>query len=213
MKSFEEKKQEYMECLRQNTFILSNIKTDNPDIVGIILDPKTERELLIAQSIITFTTDSIDLMENLSDIEVSDEDFENSISINLFVSIIYALKENDKAEIERIKNYLSTNIDPEYAARMMYDFIIVFGCDMQRSIDEIAKRSGFDLEDELSRLQFINYLAKANEINNSNKKKDFDLSNNDLVDSSIKMINIFHEIYESKKKKKDNSIRELTKNS
>ena len=213
MKSFEEKKQEYMECLRQNTFILSNIKTDNPDIVGIILDPKTERELLIAQSIITFTTDSIDLMENLSDIKVSDEDFENSISINLFVSIIYALKENDKAEIERIKNYLSTNIDPEYAARMMYDFIIVFGCDMQRSIDEIAKRSGFDLEDELSRLQFINYLAKANEINNSNKKKDFDLSNNDLVDSSIKMINIFHEIYESKKKKKDNSIRELTKNS
>lgn len=213
MKSFEEKKQEYMECLRQNTFILSNIKTDNPDIVGIILDPKTERELLIAQSIITFTTDSIDLMENLSDIEVSDEDFENSISINLFVNIIYALKENDKAEIERIKNYLSTNIDPEYAARMMYDFIIVFGCDMQRSIDEIAKRSGFDLEDELSRLQFINYLAKANEINNSNKKKDFDLSNNDLVDSSIKMINIFHEIYESKKKKKDNSIRELTKNS
>ena len=213
MKSFEEKKQEYMECLRQNTFILSNIKTDNPDIVGIILDPKTERELLIAQSIITFTTDSIDLMENLSDIKVSDEDFENSISINLFVSIIYALKENDKAEIERIKNYLSTNIDPEYAARMMYDFIIVFGCDMQRSIDEIAKRSGFDLEDELSRLQFINYLAKANEINNSNKKKDFDLSNNDLVDSSIKMINIFHEIYESKKKKKDNSIRELTKHS
>ncbi len=213
MKSFEEKKQEYMECLRQNTFILSNIKTDNPDIVGIILDPKTERELLIAQSIITFTTDSIDLMENLSDIEVSDEDFENSISINLFVNIIYALKENDKAEIERIKNYLSTNIDPEYAARMMYDFIIVFGCDMQRSIDEIAKRSGFDLEDELSRLQFINYLAKANEINNSNKKKDFDLSNNDLVDSSIKMINIFHEICESKKKKKDNSIRELTKNS
>lgn len=91
----------------------------------------------------------------------------------------------------------------------MYDFIIIFGVDIERAIGEIAKRSGFDLDDE----QFQYYLAKSNEITKSNSNTEIDLNNPDMIDSAIKMISIFHSIHEENKNKESvNNKSRLLKN-
>ena len=195
MENFEERKIQYFKRLNDNPFILLNLYRNNEEAkINIILDPKTERELLIAESIITFTSDTIDIMENLDSINVSREELDNSITINLFVNIIYALKENDKDEINRIKEYLSKNIDPDYAARLMFDFLVVFSSNIEEGINEIARRTGYSPYDE----EFNNYLSKANEITSSNNNTNFDFENEEIIDATIQMINKFHELYQSK---------------
>lgn len=98
---------EKIDNLRNNNLILSSLYNGNNDSkkVEIVLDSKNEKELQIAESIITFMSDSIELMSNLDSLIVSDEDFDKSLSINLFVNIICALREDDKEEIKRIFIY------------------------------------------------------------------------------------------------------------
>ncbi len=214
MESFEERRNEYFKKLRNNNELLlklSENKTNDPKSMEVLLMPKTERELEVAEAMITFMNDAIDLFNNAIYGNVERIDLENSLALNCISEIILSLKNNDNKKLDSIKNYLDREISSKDEARLLYEFISAFSMDCEAAIDFLARKTGFDMNDTLSIIQFQMYLEKAKEFTNNNsaqiKLSDVDIETSEEVTKALDFINEFHNCCEKGFVKNQNDLK------
>ncbi len=158
----------YREKLSDIIDIVKSIKVNNgqKETMDIILNPRNERELRIANGIV----DSFINMGSLYEasyygyVKYNEED---CMILDLFVDIINAFKNNDKEELEKIKKERISTASTKETARMIFELITVFVSDPDKSIGNIATRCGFDMNDALDMLLFQSYLDRTQDITNT----------------------------------------------
>lgn len=158
MEDFEERKAAYLNELREHTYILKDIKVDDGNyekVMGILINPKDETELAMANIIITFFVDASDLVDDICNYNVKQIPFSENIGISYYINIINELKSGKNVES-------SIKIDEKEAAKVLYSYLVAFVGDTEDTIEFIADRTGFDLEDEIQLRQLELYLNKAN---------------------------------------------------
>lgn len=229
MKDFEQRKIEYFKKLKENPELLDSImkKTEednenNIRLTEIILDPKNERELDIAEMTYTFGSDMLSMMEDAFSDNLETIPLEDNLAVKYFVGIIKDAKENKNVNGESAKktnDKESKTIDVKEAARLAYDSFVGFFSEPEETVEYIARQCGFDLDDSIQLMQFQLYLNKA--------KLTLDKTNptsrlvDDLSDEQVKegkeFVDEFHRIYMSNKKEEeqedeDEFIRKLIQN-
>ena len=214
MGDYKKKKEEYFSKVRDHFDIFQELvkdKKENPNAELLVL-PTTEEEVDLADSIFTFILDSLSFAGYVAEGNLKERDLNENYAFNLFKNIINALKDDNKREIENIKNYLTNKVSPKEGAQLIFDLLSCLNYLQNEFIDSLCKQTGFDSSDELSFLQFRFYLDKANEISNSGVGKiDFnhlDLKDKEKTNMTIECAKEFHNLVE----KEMNKEKELKRN-
>ena len=210
---FDEKLKKYYDRLRENPELLENImkNSKNQNSLDIMLLPNNEKELRVAEAAFNLMEDILKVIEDAYYGELKTIDIEDCAFANMFVNIINALKNKDKEKLNEIEEWLTKNVDMKTSAKLIYEMVVVFAQNPEEFAESIASKCGFDLEDELSMLQFQLYMSKASEYSNK-ANKNVDLSNLDnltdkKVDSIVEFTNEFHNAYlEGLKEGKNSSL-------
>ena len=166
MTDFEEKKEEYLktsfsrieriELLSTKKNAQGNVKyfvysIPSDKVKKIILDPKNEKELILAESTLTLGEILNDLLWNPEEINI-----EGCMIIQIYIQLMNALKEEDQNAISRIKNYLN-HIDPENSAKIIYELISIVNYDPYEILDYIQSQTGFTDESYYDFVSLLNY--------------------------------------------------------
>ena len=206
MESYEERLKNYFERLSNNTEILIALANkNNQKTVEILLLPKNEKELELADATLTFIEDTIGIVENAMEGNLKSIDPETSVMVNLYADIIKSLKENGKVDEEVMKKYISKDSSINEVALFVYESLVAFTVNPERTLECIINKSGFEgVDDELAVLQFKLLLAKAaamaNELkeNSTNSIKSanlYDMTDEKAVNDMIEFSREFHKLY------------------
>ena len=199
MENFNERLEHYYNKLRENPDLVNNIIKNSKDqqSLNILLGPRTDRELLLAESTFRLMEDMLSLTEKAYFGEVKYIDVKNSRIANIYINIINALKSNNLLEVERMKKHLIEDFDVKETASLIYELLVIFSQDADDFISVIMERCGFDDNDDLSDFKF--YLSEANKITNADNRVDLDrLEPNDdkKFHAVLDFSNEFHKLYE-----------------
>lgn len=218
MKTFEQKKEEYLEKLKEEPELIGNLVFNNNKTemgqrtLELLFTPKNERELQVAEIIFSITKDMTDLLENISYDEVVVPPYDENEGLKTYIKMIRSLKETGSIESAE----LDEKPNPKKEARVMYDFIVAIMDDSDEAVDYIAKSTGFDLEDVVEGAQFKVYMDKCQAImdeRNNYKNRDIeDLSDYELLYGKEYSLE-FHELCKCGKKdyKKEEKHKKLFK--
>ena len=168
MEDFNERKKEYFERLVENPrYIHSLLKNseDSTRTLEIILDPKTENELSVAESLCTMFDDILYLMNNFY--ELKPNDLSSVEFVNLYSEMIIALKNDDKERVSELREIVKTRLKPEFIGKLMFQFFRESIYDVDALYECFCLKCGFDMTDSLSFSQFQLYFNKTNEVFNS----------------------------------------------
>ena len=218
MNSFEERKKEFFKKIKNkpevlNNLIKSNMKTEKGrKNLEIILTPKNEKELSIAELTFEITNDLLELINNITFDEVKTIPLNENDGLNLLIDIVNAMK-NDKKSIDLNEK------TSQYFAKVLYGLTVGLMGEIEESITYIADKTGFDLNDELETAQFNIYLSQAKNYSDS-----LNMFNNDIkeitdinLEEARELVEEFHKLcIEGKKDFENESVsekiaRELTK--
>ena len=162
MKSFEERREEYISNLRNNTDVLRKIvennkeKEDGQKNIDMLLSPIDEKELRVASNVFTYFCDAILLTEHAADCNVKELPLGENLAGKLIAKLIIELKKGNR----NIKA-ITEGIAPRSKASIMYDFL-VGSCLMDEEFTlYLAQTTGFDLDDDLDLIMFYNYYTEA----------------------------------------------------
>ena len=134
MENFNERKKAYFEKLRENKYILEALKAkeDNSvETMAMIIDPQDETELAIADGMITFFGDTLNMFMQQYDRDYEEKDMSEVPIIDYFVRTIAALRNGDKEALEAIKQEISHTPSAESVADMLYDLMSVMMYDVE----------------------------------------------------------------------------------
>lgn len=175
MESFEEMKIKYLDKIEQNPEIINRLILENSNsedgkkALVILLNPKNEKELFLAETLYTMAYDFLLLVERINHDEIPEIQNSENRALHLYIMIIRALKNNN----EEYAKLITKNISSDESARIMYDFFVSFMLDANNCVEYIAEESYFDLAVENQLMKFIYYFEKAqtimDEINSTKK--------------------------------------------
>jgi hypothetical protein len=168
MEDFNIKKREYLEKLRENPDYVQgvlNSKDNSTRSLEIILDPKTDIELSIAEALYIMFTDILYLTDNVYELEPNDLDSVEFVSF--FSEMIIALKNNDEIRINELKEIAQNRLSPEFVGKIIFQFTREMIYDYEELLVHLCEKCGFDPSDSLAIAQFQVYFNKTNEIFNS----------------------------------------------
>ena len=172
MKNFEQRKAEYLTKIKNNPDIISKFVVDKNSEEGKktierIFDPKDEKELFVAETAFSLTSNFLLLFDKIRNDEVEEVQNADNIALQLYIEIIKALKNNEK----EYAKCLIENISPKDAARMMYETVISFsGGNSYDCIEYICDESGFDCWDENEVRTFYSYFEQAKDLISKNDR-------------------------------------------
>ena len=212
MENFNERKRAYFERLRDNKYILEALKAkeDNSvETLAMIIDPQDETELEIANGMITFFGDTLNMIMEQYERDYEEKEMSEIPIIDYFIRTITALRNGDKEALEAIKQEISKTPSAESIADMFYDLMSIMMYDAEAMSVYVFEKSGFDYDDDLSELQFQLYFKKANEFINScmpsmQTQKAEDLKNPETVMFFKKFVDRFHSLYQRDYDNKNN---------
>ena len=172
--SFQERKETYFKKLRENKDFINIILEGQETKPGqaskeMVLDPKNDLELTLAESLFQLVNDTKSLLEEAAFYELEPIKVEDSETALLYIKLIKAFRKNDNAAIEEIVSSVSI----EKQAMYLYDGIVsVIGQNVE-FMRYIADQVGFDIDDTLEAAQFNIYFEKATKVVQeiSNKQK------------------------------------------
>lgn len=209
MQDFITRKKEYLERLKDNPRLVESIMnkkdTNSKDAMLAVFDPKTEEELEFAINITRMLADSISMIFDYGEIEI--KDYKEEPVYNLFKRAIIALKNNKDEELKTIKEELSLVASPEKLGELAYNLIKVFVLNYTEAFENLYSDCGFDINDDISAIQFKVYFEQANNLINSMMpniefKNKLDFNNKEAMDYVRNYTNRFHELFEQDFEKK-----------
>ena len=195
MGNFKQRQIEYLTKIKNNPDIINKLIIDKNSEKGqrtirVLLDPKDEKELFVAESLFSMTANLLVLFDKIRNGEIEEiQNTENS-ALQLYIEIIDALKNEEKEYAE----CLVQSISPKDAARMMYETIISFaGYNSHNCVAYVANESGFDLRDEDEMINFYSYFEQAKELMNKNgsMSKDLDDCTTEDFEQASELVNEF----------------------
>lgn len=151
--NFEDKKKEYLDKIANEGEVLDvlNANPRNKEWMHIINDPQDEKELAIANAIITYFSITIDLVfkGDIGNYDVLN--FRCSIIMQLYIDTIKAIKTKNEDKLNKIINYLESIIaDPIKYGTYMYEYYTFLGFlrEYSDNLDFllIANECGFKVE-------------------------------------------------------------------
>ena len=196
MKSFEERKQEYLNKLTMNKDIIMIMQEGTPaENLRVVLNPCDEKELAFAETLFTFMEDSCHIFID------ADLDYEPNIEdnriVNYCIDLINKVKNNEDIDI-RI-------VDPEDSvavAEVLYDTLLLTFFDGKDINMYVAKKCGLDLDNFIDEQLFTVYMKQAGQAaaKNSNRMNEIYSEMTDKeIEIFINCANEFHKLCESKK--------------
>ena len=200
MKSFEERKEEYLIKVRNNVEFLEDISEKNPEMLEMLIMPNTEKELELCNSIFDFFSDFASILEDMAYNNMKETDIENNDFIKIYVELINALKANDNSIIEEFKNKFNKDMsNPTFAANYLYNLIILFTGYPEEAMEVIANKVGLDIDNEVDLLKLKVYLNKFRKFNdnvsNSTQVESLDPNNEEQIKFFNELVKEFHKIY------------------
>lgn len=216
MKSFKERKIDYLNRLRLNIDVAEKILYDeeyqkyfelNPNSAHNFLMPTTEEELKFANLCLCFVIDLVSFVEDLNNDNVEKIDIENSELLKFYVESINAIKNRDEARIKGLRYiYANRNLD-EIGAKLFYEENVVFKTQAIDFVDQVQKKSGFKTKyDKLETLQFRMLLNELTKITTSQDVKKSKVTDN--LDDYAKFVCEFHKLYNNGIKNKKTNEKE-----
>lgn len=205
---FEERREEYFNNLRSNPLLLVKLfekeENKNSKIMEIMIRPKTEGELNLAESVWVLMSDFITLTEDAMNNRIKKVEPGDSVAVNTLIELVNSFKTNDDEKVEEIKLWLSNISDPKEIAKIIYDLMAGFMGDPSGTFDYITSKCDVNDNDKLSLLQFQLYLGKANDVlndktNNTVDLSTIDINNLDKVTQVIQISEEFHRLCEEGK--------------
>ena len=205
MENYIERKKAYFERLRANEILLLALQVPSSygnDVNEIFIDPQDELELDIAEGTITFIEDSDRISEGHSNKTYGVEEFSKIFIVDYFIRIINALKNKDNAVLESISEEIRKSRSIEEITEMYYDLqSIATNTNTMVAMGEyVLEHTGFDVDNDLSMLQFKLYFAKATEFIKScmpsvQQSKE-EMKKPESVAAFKTFVNIFHSLVE-----------------
>ena len=203
MKNFEDRKKDYLKKINENSEIVESIvnnPSSNQRMIEIILNPQTEKELEIADSVITYFSDLFNIAYRK--IKSGNVNFEDNSYITIVSNLIIAIKNKNEEKVKEINDYLDGLTDPALAARFIFDFYSGFCGDPEGCYEYVAQKAGFDISDFRQRELYNLYWNKIQEVTKKERKENIDFSSDDLekneqVDATIRVMKEFHRLYEN----------------
>ena len=213
MGNFYLNKQEYLWNLEES-YIYEYVKKGL--FYEFMIDPKDELELSLANAILIYYNDSLELASgNIGKYDIND--YNNSFIKQLFVDVIKALKNNDDFFLDNVENYLYKVMrNPVYYGNYLYEYYSFTGFITNYFIDEdyynFAEECEFDTSDEdLSKI-LKEYYEKAKEIIDINcgvvgKKHKFNIQDKEDMEINVKAMDIYKELFEARNSKNSKRIK------
>lgn len=203
MENFIERKKAYFERLKDHKEILEGLmaqENNSVETMAMLIDPQDETELEIADGMLTFFGDTLNMFMQQDERDYEEKDMSGIPIIDYFIRSITALKNSDKEALEEIKKEISQSPSAELVADMFYDLMSIMMYDAEAMGEYVFEKSGFDYDDDLSGLQFQLYFKKANEFINScmpsmQTQKAEDLKNPETIMFFKKFVDRFHNLY------------------
>ena len=196
MDNFNDELKKYYDRLRDNIELVQKLteNKDNTQYNKLLQTPQNEKELSIANVSLTYLIDILAITESMLYGYSQKIDLNNNLAIDFFVKLINGLKNNDyEAALQELKK-----IDTKTSAKLMYDFLTGFLSNPKETVNIVAKKTGFDFDDELSSMQFQLFLNEANTkisaITSPNSEETIDvlLNNDEKSKKYLEMMKHFH---------------------
>lgn len=202
MQDFDQRRNEYFNKLKSNVDVVQQVISDSNSGekiskkgLEIFLMPKTEKELQFANLLFDLTLDSMSLFEDVINGNIKEIDLSHCEAINLYISIITALKNEDYSKIEKFKNSSIDMNNPKRRAKIIYELIVAFPSKYEEILERLLTETGFYINDEKSLLQFQIYLDEANKIIDDMAIKEFDIDDPDQIEFFSEFTEEFHKLY------------------
>ena len=194
MKSFEERKSEYLNKLMSNQEIVLSMRGNTPPAnMMAILNPSNEMELTIAETSFALISDIFNLFMNYDD----EPNIEENQIINMYIEIINRLKNNEKFDYKMFEKHDTVKI-----AKSMYDTILLSRIDPDEVAKYVSSKCGFNIDDFISMQVFETYMnqafemVKENSTTNPSPKDLADMTDED-IDLLIGYASEFHKLCEA----------------
>ena len=198
MSTFEERKEEFLNYIKEDEEILSRIINDNINtdggkkILGIIFTPKNDRELTVGKTFYSITSDLIKLIDDIYYDDIKEIPYEENVGLKTYINIINSLKNNEEIKYD---------YDIKKNAEIFYSSMVAMLDDIEEAYEYVAKETGYDLEDQVESAQFVVYMEKAKEFMDSinQNKKDYNECTDEELNIALEFSKEFHKICEKGK--------------
>lgn len=168
MENFNERKKAYIEKARSNPEIIEMIASNNGNVtmsdemLELVIDPKNEKELTLAENILTTASDLSTLVINIALENVKSIPIKENSGLKVYADLINVVKEN--GDINKLKPNMKEN------ARLLYEILVGTISEPEESMQYIAELSGFDLDNAFDKAKFNLCINKINKEGNTNIK-------------------------------------------
>lgn len=174
---FNIKKEEYLNYLRENIYIIERIKDSGDAPLKILLNPMNEEELKYANKYIRFIIE----LNNINSWNVKDLDVKKSTYVDYLVDKYNSYINNTKIDEEKYES-----IDRK--SQLVYEYYYFMFNGIYELREEFSQKTKVDLDDEIEEERFD--LCKSildDEIKSLNA----------LYNKNIEYLDKFHEIYQN----------------
>ena len=198
MSTFEERKEEFLNYIKEDEEVLNRIVTDNmytdegKKTLGVIFTPKDDRELIVAKTLYSITADFIKLIDGVYFNEIKEIPYEENVGLKFYIDSINALKNNEEIKYD---------FDVKKNAEIVYSSMVAILDDAEEAYGYVAKETGFDLDDQVENTQFVIYMDKVKEymdkVNQYNK--DYKECTDEELNKALEFSLEFHKVCEKGK--------------
>ena len=174
MSTFEESKKEYLERLSTNMDFVNHLIEQKDEssrkTAKLLLDPRNERELRVANGTLTQKEDMVALTEAVLCGNVEEIPLEENKGIGFLINIINALVDqqnmaaNANAPVDlkaTLKHRLEPLNDPKEIARICYSLISGLAAKPIETVEYIQGKVKIDFENEIETAKFKLYLQES----------------------------------------------------
>ena len=213
MSDFEKKKEEYLEKLSTKTEIVTSLAKKDDErsraTLRILVDPRDEKELKVANYTLDFTEDCLNLVTSAACGNVETVPVEENEGLKAIAGIMKMLLSGEEVTSEsmtsKITNSKKASLSPEKLAEIVYGMMVGFACDPEEALEFICEELGISLENEvdLIRLKVLLEESQAKMQAMQPNQNIYQNMTDKSVDEFVEFSEAFHSLCEKNIKKED----------
>ena len=180
MSDFKTRRKNYLKKIASNPNVVEILlsKDMKPEVLKVMICPRNEGQLEIAESVYTTIEKMNLLMEKAIEDELKSIPVEENMAIEILSNTINKLVngEDPSPVLESLK-------DPKNSALYVYHMTVAMLTEPEDMIEALTDKTGFDFDDPIQRTQFKLLMSEASKIANPDQ-----IQKTDLTDDEIKFV-------------------------